>query len=85
MDQFVIDMKEALEKRNVDDFIAFMEKYVDDGYYSKEMIERYKKSSDAVKLGALCKCICNVEEVSYPTRFWAKEQLKKLGMRESIF
>lgn len=84
MDQFLNDMKNVCEERNLDAFMKFLRKYVDDGTYSKEMVEHFEKSCYEIQMGAYCKCICNCEDVSYGTRFWAKMKLAELGMSSDI-
>ena len=56
---WVIERDKALETRDVNKLIEYLEKWTEKGLYEKEMLEQFKNADDKVKLGSMCKMIMN--------------------------
>lgn len=79
------EMREALESRDVDTFIKFMERWTKKGIYEKELIEDMKSKDEKTIKGTMCKMIMNIKGISLETTNWAEEYLDEIGWSYDIF
>lgn len=82
--EFTLELVKTLETRNLDNLIDFIEKGVKKGYYSKSMVDRFKRADKITQWGTMYKMIMNVREISKETRMWAINELDKLGWSYEI-
>lgn len=61
------EMREALESRDVDTFIKFVERWTKKGIYEKELIEDMKSKDEKIIKGIMCKMIMNIKGISLET------------------
>ena len=73
------EMREVLETRDVNKLEEFIEKWAKKGVLENRFYLWFKHANDMVKLGTLCKMICNKTNLTPETIEWAKQQLDKLG------
>lgn len=76
---WVIERDNALETRDVNKLIEFMEKWTEKGLYDKKIYEQFKNATPQVQLGTMCKMIMSCIRVSKETKEWAKNELDKMG------
>lgn len=82
---WVVERDNALETRNVDELIKFMEKWEEKGLYNSHTVEEFKKAPEQVKIGTMCKMIMNCTKISRKTKKWAKEKLDEMGWSYEIY
>jgi hypothetical protein len=79
------EMREALESRDVDTFIKFIEKWSKQGMYDKSVVKDIKSKKEWVAKGYMCKMIMNIKGISLETTNWAEEYLDRIGWSYDIF
>lgn len=79
------EMREALESRDVDTFIKFIERWTEKGIYDKSIIEDIKNRDKKLIKGDMCKMIMNIKGMSLETTNWAEEYLDGIGWSYDIF
>lgn len=84
LEVWVIERDNALETRDVNKLIEFMEKWTEKGLYQEKKLEQFKNADDVVKVGTMCKMIMNCTRISKGTKKWAKEKLDELGWSYEI-
>lgn len=83
--QWVKERDAALETKSIEELIKFMEKWTQPGFYAKSIVKNFKKASEQVQIGTMCKMIMNCTNISKSTKKWAKNQLDKMGWSYEIY
>jgi hypothetical protein len=84
MIKYAKERDKALESRNPEVFIEFMEKWAKKGSISPLIVMAFKSRPKEVQIGTMAKMVMQCTKISMETRMWAMDELDKLGWSYEI-